>query len=61
MQTYQCIYPKDGSLMHFDAMTKDAYWRIFGKFNLSTEDWEKFKSELHPPNYDAAKKGERNN
>jgi len=55
IQTYQSNNPKSWPLMHFDSMSKDAYWRIFGKFNLSDEDYQKLGKELKHPNEDAIK------
>jgi len=59
IQTYQYDHPVDRKLLHYDAMSKAAYWRAFGKFSLSDEDYDKYMSELVGPDYDAARKGER--
>ena len=61
LQTYQYDHPAGQKLMHYDSMSKAAYWRIFGKFSLSDEDYAKYWSELSPANYDGALKGERKN
>ena len=61
LQTYQYDHPKGKNLMHYDAMSKAAYWRIFGRFSLSDEEYSKYWGELSEANYDGAKKGERNN
>ena len=61
IQTYQYDHPSGHRLLHYDAMSKDAYWRIFGRFELSDADFEKLEKELIPPDYNAAKKGEHRN
>jgi hypothetical protein len=61
IQTYQFDHPVERRLIHYDSMSKAAYWRVFGKFSLSDEDYAKFAEELSPANYEGAKKGERNN
>jgi hypothetical protein len=40
-------------IIHWDSMTKESYFRIFGKTRLSKADKRTFKS----PNYAAALKG----
>ena len=42
-------------------MSKAAYWRTFGKFDLSDENYAKFEKELIPPDSEAAMKGEKRN
>ena len=61
IQTYQYDHPTDRRLLHYDSMSKAAYWRVFGKFSLSDEDYTKYTNELVPANYDGAKQGERKN
>ncbi|HTA62122.1 MAG TPA: hypothetical protein VK835_06695 [Bacteroidia bacterium] len=61
IQTHQYDHPLERRLMHYDSMSKAAYWRVFGKFSLSDEDFAKYAEELSPAKYDEAKKGERNN
>lgn len=41
--------------IHWDSMSKDAYWDSFGKLHPSTN----FKQKLQAPNYEKAKKGDR--
>ncbi len=45
LQTYQ--YKK--TFIHWENMTKEAYWVVFGKFKLSDEDWEKVRNAYKPP------------
>jgi hypothetical protein len=59
IQTYQYDHPEGQRLMHYDAMSKAAYWRVFGKFELSPEEFAKFQGELIAPDYQAAQKGEK--
>lgn len=47
------------STIHWDSMSKEAFWFTFGKKNFSPEDYEKMEKLLDPPNYDAALRGER--
>lgn len=57
VQTYQ--YHITG-MIHWDSMTKAAYWHVFDKFHYtSEEDAQKQNSYLVAPDYDAAMKGER--
>lgn len=43
------------TFLHYDSMTKEAYWKLFGKPALSdTAYW----SLLSPPDYEKAKRGE---
>ncbi len=59
IQTYQYDHPLEHKLMHFDSMTKDAYWRVFAKFNISDDDYAKYNKELEIPPSNAAIKGEQ--
>jgi hypothetical protein len=59
IQTYQYDHPADHRLLHYDAMSKAAYWRIFGKFSLRDDDYAKLQQEFAPIDYKAAQKGER--
>ena len=61
LQTYQYDHPANHRLMHYDSMSKAAYWRTFGKFDLSDENYAKFEKELIPPDSEAAMKGEKRN
>lgn len=57
VQTYQ--YHITG-MIHWDSMTREAYWYAFDKFNyVSTEDAQKLNGYLVAPDYDAAMKGKR--
>jgi hypothetical protein len=59
IQSYQIDNPKGKPLMHYDSMSKDAYWQIFGKFNLTDEDYGKFQKSLSIPDNEGALKGKR--
>lgn len=61
IQTYQYDHPREHTLLHYDSMSKDAYWRNFGKFSITDEDYIKFIHELNPADYEGAKKGKRDN
>lgn len=50
---FQLEQYKHGSI-HFDSMTKEAYWNSFGRLRPTTEYW----SLLKPPDYERAVKGE---
>jgi hypothetical protein len=52
-QTYQ--YKK--VYIHWDSMTKEAYWMVFGRLNLSPEESARFNAALKAPDYDEARKG----
>ena len=40
-------------IIHYDSMTKKAYWSVFGKMHLTPEFWE----VIRPPDYDRARAG----
>ena len=41
-------------------MTKEAYWEFFFTSKMSTSsDWDKQKKILKTPNYDKARRGEK--
>ena len=47
------------SILHWESMTKEAYWFIFMKDSFKTaEDWETLESLLKHPDPEAAKRGE---
>ena len=50
-QTFQYYY----GAIHWDSMTKEAYWDSFGHLHPSA----KFQSLLKAPDYEKAMKGER--
>lgn len=54
-QAYQC----NVSLLHYDSMTKKAYWHVFGRYKLSGADTKRYWDMLKPPNYEKMRKGER--
>ena len=52
------IKQRKNSLIHFDSMTKEAYWMNFGKKYMKSEsEWKLFEQKLQSPNYEKAKKG----
>ncbi|MGZ3862618.1 MAG: glycosyltransferase family 39 protein [Bacteroidia bacterium] len=59
IQTYQYDHPADHRLLHYDSMSKDAYWRMFGKFDATPEEFSKFEQELNHPDNEAALNGEK--
>jgi hypothetical protein len=59
IQTYQYDHPADRRLLHYEAMSKAAYWRTFGKFDITDEDYAKFQEELIAPDYEGARQGKR--
>jgi hypothetical protein len=61
IQKYKYDHQANHRLLHYDGMTKAAYWRVFGKFDLSDEDYTKFEKELNPPDNEAAMRGEKRN
>lgn len=44
--------------IHWDSMTKDSYWAIFGKLSYTAEEAATYNNSLQTPDYDKAKKGE---
>jgi hypothetical protein len=56
IQSYQ--YNK--GLVHFDSMSKSAYWLTFGKFELTGMDNGRYWTLLKPIDYQKAVKGDRN-
>ncbi len=46
------------NMIHWDGMTKEAYWFSITHPKFKKQDWKTFESYLQRPDYDAAKKGE---
>ena len=47
-------------VIHWDSMTKASYWRFFITLKMKTSDnWEKQKELLSKPDYEKARKGEK--
>lgn len=46
-------------IMHWDAMSKDSYWMIFGKKGVPDKDRERYEAALDPPDYESARTGVR--
>lgn len=61
IQTYQYDHPADHRLLHYDSMSRDAYWRAFGKFDVTQDEYVKFEQELIHPDNEGALKGENRN
>ena len=59
LNLFQTLQKRKG-VIHWDSMTKEAYWEFFftPKMNTSS-DWDKQKNILKTPNYDKARKGEK--
>lgn len=49
------------TIIHYDSMSKAAYWHAFGKFTFTGEDWQQQQQELIHPDYEAAMKGKKRN
>jgi hypothetical protein len=56
MKNYKLL--KKG-FMHYDSMSKESYWFVANKFELSSEEGQKFYTLLNHPDYDKAKQGIR--
>lgn len=54
-QSYQYVQ----SMIHFDSMTKKAYWLGFGKYKFLDRDNGKFWGSLKAPEYDKMRVGEK--
>lgn len=59
IQTYQYDHPADRRLLHYDSMSKAAYWRTFGKFDITPEEYSEFEKELVHPDNEGAMRGEK--
>ena len=46
------------NVIHWDSMTKNAYWNVFLKLQPTKEDWARQEKFILPPDYGAARKGE---
>jgi hypothetical protein len=47
------------TMIHWNAMTKEAYWLAFGRERFSEDDWVKQQRLLREPDAEAMKKGHR--
>lgn len=47
------------SIIHWEAMSKDAYYYVWGKKGLSAEEYKKAESLLVRPDYEGARNGKR--
>ena len=66
LSTFLCLnliqtYQFGTTIVHFDSMSRKAYWLSFGKFEFNGEDWAEQQRELIHPDYEAAMKGKRRN
>ncbi|HWY39069.1 MAG TPA: hypothetical protein VNY73_10955 [Bacteroidia bacterium] len=59
IQTYQYDHPAEHRLLHYDSMSKAAYWHTFGKFDITPEEFAKFEQELVHPDNAATLNGEK--
>jgi hypothetical protein len=47
-------------VIHWDSMSKESYWRFFTTLKMRTADnWEKQSNLLREPDYEKARKGEK--
>jgi hypothetical protein len=44
------------SLIHWDSMTKDAYWYVFERREMTRENWTELEGYLQAPDYEARTK-----
>ena len=44
------------SLIHWDSMTKEAYWYVFERREMTRENWTTLESYLQAPDYEARTK-----
>jgi hypothetical protein len=54
-QTYQYKI----AYIHWDSMTKESYWFIFGRLRVTAEESDRYETLLDHPDYEAARKGDR--
>jgi hypothetical protein len=45
-------------IIHWDAMTKKAYWNVFLKMEMSADDWARQERYLQSPDQNKARAGE---
>ena len=45
------------SIIHWDGMTKKAYWQVFLKRKLSAEEYQELEQNIQPPDYNSAIEG----
>lgn len=48
------------NIIHYDGMTREAYWYGFGKKHLTAQGYEELRQRINRPDYEAAQKGKRN-
>lgn len=46
------------NVIHYDGMTKEAYWYVIEHPNFTEANWPEFEKLIKRPDYDAAKRGE---
>ena len=44
------------SLIHWDSMTKEAYWYVFERTEMTRQNWTELESYLQPPDYESRTK-----
>lgn len=47
------------SILHYDGMTREAYWYVFGQERLSPEQYQRLEQLVQRPDYEAALQGKR--
>ena len=59
LNLFQTLQKRKG-VIHWDSMSKEAYWAFFFKPKMDTsKDWDQQKKFLKTPDYDKARKGEK--
>ena len=54
----QTIQYSTNAIIHWEGMTKEAYWNVFLKMEMSADDWARQERYIQSPDYDKAKAGE---
>ena len=54
----QTIQYSTNAIIHWEGMTKEAYWNVFLKMEMSSDDWARQERYIQSPDYDKAKAGE---
>lgn len=47
------------SIIHWDSMTREAYWYGFGKLSLQADEWQELEKLIKAPDYEKTKEGFR--
>lgn len=54
----QTIQYSRNAIIHWEGMTKEAYWNVFLKMEMSADDWARQERYIQSPDYDKARAGE---